>query len=51
MGQHVVHLPGQPLALGRSGGPDLGVPGGLQLGQEVLGLVVRLAQPAGHEGH
>lgn len=47
--EHVVHLPGESLALGQPCGACFGSPALLQLDEELLGLLVRLAQPVRQE--
>ena len=51
MGEHVVHLPGEPLAFGQSSRLGLRGPRALQFDQELFGLVVGLPEPSGQQGH
>jgi hypothetical protein len=51
MGEHIVHLPGQPLALGHPNRLCLRGPGALQLDQKPFGLVAGLPQPSCQERH
>jgi hypothetical protein len=51
MGQHVVHLAGQVLALGEGGRLHLGGPGLLELIQEPLGAPLALPCPLGEHHH
>ena len=51
MGEHVVHLPGEPLAFGQSSRPCLRRPGSLQFDQEPFGLVVGLPEPSRQQRH
>ena len=49
MGEHVVHLAGEALALGQRGGLGLRGPGLLQLGEQKLCPLVALPQPPGEQ--
>jgi hypothetical protein len=51
MGEHVVHLSGEPLAFGQSSRPCLPGPGALQFDQKPFGLVVGLPEPSREQRH